>query len=58
MRAKHALVMAGFVCAEASAQPTAVTVRDPGEKSARMVRTDVPPVIDGVLDDPVWQNAA
>jgi hypothetical protein len=27
-------------------------------RSARAVRTDVPPVIDGKLDDPVWQRAA
>jgi len=52
--------MTGFVCAAASAQPTTDTAPEPRlplEKSARMVRTDVPPVIDGVLDDPVWQNA-
>ena len=33
-------------------------LQDPGQKSVRMVRTDVPPVIDGVLDDAVWLNAA
>ena len=32
--------------------------RDPGQKSVMLVRTDTPPVIDGVLDDAVWQNAA
>lgn len=31
---------------------------DPGQKSVRMVRTDTPPVIDGVLDDAVWERAA
>jgi hypothetical protein len=33
-------------------------VQDPGQKSATIVRTDTPPVIDGVLDDEVWQRAA
>ena len=28
------------------------------QKSIKMVRTDTPPVIDGVLDDAVWDNAA
>lgn len=32
--------------------------QDPGERSVRMQRTDTAPVIDGVLDDAVWQNAA
>jgi len=32
--------------------------RDPGQKSATLVRTPTPPVIDGVLDDAVWQRAA
>lgn len=33
-------------------------LRDPGQKSVRVVRTPNPPVIDGVLDDAVWQTAA
>ncbi len=33
-------------------------LQDPGVKSVEMVRTATPPVIDGVLDDPVWANAA
>ncbi len=28
------------------------------QKTIRLVRTDSPPVIDGVLDDTVWENAA
>ncbi len=32
--------------------------QDPGQKSSRMVRTATPPVIDGNLDDAVWQQAA
>ena len=28
------------------------------QKSIKMVRTDTPPLIDGVLDDAVWDNAA
>jgi hypothetical protein len=35
-----------------------VVARDPGQKSVRMVRTETPPVIDGVLDDAVWSDAA
>lgn len=31
---------------------------DPGTKSVEMVRTSTPPVIDGVLDEAVWENAA
>jgi hypothetical protein len=40
--------------ASALAQPPT----DPGQKSVRIARTATPPVIDGVLDDAVWQNAA
>ncbi len=41
----------------ASAQPVQDTfVRD--QKSIQMIRTTTPPVIDGVLDDVVWQSAA
>ena len=32
--------------------------QDPGQKTVHIVRTDTPPVIDGVLDDAVWANAA
>ncbi|MBN1237495.1 MAG: hypothetical protein JXB36_03285 [Gammaproteobacteria bacterium] len=35
-----------------------VGLRDPGQKSVRMVRAIEPPVIDGVLDEDVWQSAA
>lgn len=38
----------------AAAQP--VDSQDAG-KTGRIVRTDTPPVIDGRLDDPVWQHA-
>jgi Carbohydrate family 9 binding domain-like/Domain of unknown function (DUF5916) len=37
----------------AGAQPA-----ETGDKTVRIVRTDAPPVIDGKLDDAVWQNAA
>jgi hypothetical protein len=40
-------------CVFAQSAPT-----DPGQKSVHMVRTTSPPVIDGVLDDSVWANAA
>ena len=33
-------------------------LQDPGQKRVQMVRTEIPPVIDGVLDDAVWSNAA
>src|SRR5690606_783674 len=45
-----------FLCAAATAQES--NLQDPGQKSVRMVRTPTPPVIDGVLDDAVWANAA
>lgn len=32
--------------------------QDPGQKSVRIQRAPTPPVIDGVLDDAVWDNAA
>jgi hypothetical protein len=32
--------------------------RDPGQKSVQIVRTDARPVIDGVLDEAAWANAA
>ena len=38
-------------------QPPEVLV-DPGQKSVRMVRADMAPVIDGVLDDAAWAGAA
>src|SRR5690606_21555120 len=43
-----------------SQPPTArpLGLRVPGNKSVSMVRTAEPPVIDGVLDDEVWANAA
>jgi hypothetical protein len=34
------------------------TLRDPGQKSVQMVRTDTPPTIDGKLDEAVWSRAA
>jgi hypothetical protein len=33
-------------------------LQDPGQKSARMVRAQRPPVIDGVLDETEWAGAA
>ena len=40
----------------AGAQPAVVVGAQ--QKTLRMVRASAPPVIDGVLDDPVWQDAA
>jgi hypothetical protein len=42
--------------ATAAAQPP--ELRDPGQKTVRMVRAATAPAIDGVLDDPVWETAA
>jgi len=33
-------------------------LQDPGQKTIELVRTSTPPVIDGVLDDEVWKQAA
>jgi len=46
-----ALLVCGTVLAQAPLQ-------DPGEKSVKMVRTEVRPVIDGKLDDAIWATAA
>ena len=47
------LLCAGFAFAQETAPP-----RDPGQKSVRVARTTTRPVIDGSLDEAVWQNAA
>ena len=44
--------------AQAPAAAQAGPLQDPGQKTVRIVRADTPPVIDGVLDDAVWANAA
>ena len=46
-----------LVSTQALAQSVQVG-RGRDQKSIKMVRTDSPPVIDGVLDDAVWENAA
>jgi hypothetical protein len=46
-----------LVSATALAQPPGPP-SDPGDKSVHMVRTSVPPVIDGTLDEAVWATAA
>lgn len=51
----------GVVCAvlaHGAAAQDAGALRDPGQKTVRIVRTPAPPVIDGVLDDAVWASAA
>lgn len=49
-------------CGSALAQPGSSDARrtftDPGQKIVRMQRTDSAPVIDGILDEEVWRNAA
>jgi hypothetical protein len=46
-----------FPASDATAQPRTIVLPS-GQKSIRMVRADTPPVLDGVLDDPVWSRAA
>jgi len=60
---RHRVVVARFVAAcffaaglDAAAQHAAILGGQ--EKSVRVVRADVAPVIDGVLDDAVWMGAA
>ena len=50
---RHVLAVTLLLAATAHGQ-----LPDPGQKSVQMVRTSTPPVIDGVLDDAVWANAA
>jgi hypothetical protein len=40
------------------AQAQQAAPRDPGQKSVTITRTATPPIIDGLLDDAVWANAA
>jgi hypothetical protein len=58
-RTQICCVLAMSIAGAAQAQaPVQTPPSDPGQKSVRMVRTDTPPIIDGVLDDAVWANAA
>jgi hypothetical protein len=56
-RLNCALLAACLFSTAASAQQPA-TLRDPGQKSVQLVRAAQPPVIDGVLDEAEWANAA
>jgi len=61
MLSRHPYTLPGLLllfslCQPAGAQPNVPA--DPGQKSVTIVRTDTPPVIDGELDDAVWENAA
>ena len=47
--------MAALACLAAAVHAAA---DEPARKSMTAYRTEKPPVIDGVLDDPVWQQAA
>jgi hypothetical protein len=46
-----------MLIAAAAQGQEATAFRDPGQKTVQMVRTSVPPVIDGSLDDAVWADA-
>jgi len=48
-----ALLCAGWASAQAPAP-----LQDPGQKTVHIERTSTRPVIDGALDDAVWQSAA
>ncbi|HEY3518744.1 MAG TPA: carbohydrate binding family 9 domain-containing protein [Gammaproteobacteria bacterium] len=48
-----ALACAGWAFAQETAP-----LRDPGQKTVQIARTTTRPVIDGALDDAVWQSAA
>ncbi|HMB73624.1 MAG TPA: DUF5916 domain-containing protein, partial [Gammaproteobacteria bacterium] len=52
---RYSLVATLLCAAAAQAQSQ---LADPGQKSVEMARTATPPVIDGVLDDAVWADAA
>jgi len=53
-------VVAVLAASAVNAQPPSGSppLQDPGQKSVRMVRTAMPPVIDGRLDDEEWRGAA
>jgi len=55
-----AFAAALFASAHAPVQPVLAqqALEDPGQKTVQMTRTATPPVIDGVLDEAVWENAA
>jgi hypothetical protein len=47
-----------LLCAGAALAQETEQLRDPGQKTLNIARAPVRPVIDGVLDDAVWANAA
>jgi len=49
---------AGITLAQAPASAPQGPLKDPGVKTVQMVRTTTAPVIDGKLDEAVWQTAA
>jgi hypothetical protein len=46
------------LAAGAAVAQNSPVLRDPGQKTVRVVRTAAPPVIDGDLSDAVWAAAA
>ena len=52
------LVCSITVYAFAAAAMGQASLEDPGQKTVQMVRTNTAPIIDGLLDDAVWENAA
>ncbi|HZL95581.1 MAG TPA: carbohydrate binding family 9 domain-containing protein, partial [Vicinamibacterales bacterium] len=46
-----------WLAAAGAAAQEAPALRDPGQKTVRMVRAAVPPMIDGVLDESAWASA-
>ena len=49
-------MLTAALCLAAAAANAQVT--EPPRKSVGAVRVEVPPVLDGVLDDPAWETAA
>jgi hypothetical protein len=54
---RYALLCLLWLGPPALAQPPPA-LRDPGQKTVRVVRTTTPPIIDGVLDEAIWATAA
>ncbi len=52
------LIVACVVAASAGAQEAAAPLKDPGQKTVRIVRTAVKPTIDGIVNEAEWAGAA
>jgi len=50
--------VAGIAVAQAPASPPQGPLKDPGQKTVRIVRTTVKPTIDGIVNEAEWAGAA